>query len=96
MKIVTLGIDLAKTVFAIHGVDERGKVVLKKQLRREQMAAFFANLPHCLIGMEACGSAHYWARKLQEYGHTVRLIAPCQWPTILTQYWPLILTHPPH
>ena len=76
MKIVTLGIDLAKTVFAIHGVDERGKVVLKKQLRREQMAAFFANLPHCLIGMEACGSAHYWARKLQEYGHTVRLIAP--------------------
>ncbi len=59
MKMVTLGMDLAKTVFAIHGVDERGKVGLKKQLRREQMTIFFANLPHCLIGMEACGSAHW-------------------------------------
>ncbi|WP_296223555.1 IS110 family transposase [Ralstonia sp. UBA689] len=76
MKITTIGIDLAKTVFAIHGVNEHGRVVLKKMLRRDQMAAFFANLPVCLIGMEACGSAHYWARKLQSMGHTVRLIAP--------------------
>ncbi len=76
MKITTVGIDLAKHVFAIHGVDERGKAVLRKQLKREQMATFFANLPLCLIGVEACGSAHYWARKLQGYGHTVRLIAP--------------------
>lgn len=74
MKITTIGIDLAKTVFAIHGVNEHGQVVLKKLLRRDQMAAFFANLPACLIGMEACGSAHYWARKLQGMGHTVRLI----------------------
>jgi transposase len=76
MKITTIGIDLAKTVFAIHGVNEHGRAVLKKLLKRDQMAAFFANLPACLIGMEACGSAHYWARKLQGMGHTVRLMAP--------------------
>lgn len=76
MKITTVGIDLAKNVFQIHGVDEHGKVKLKKQLKREQMAAFFANLPACLIGMEACGSAHHWARKLEGMGHTVRLMAP--------------------
>ncbi|MEX3846896.1 IS110 family transposase [Paraburkholderia sp. BR10882] len=76
MKITTIGIDLAKTVFAIHGVNEHGRAVLKKVLKRDQMAAFFANLPACLIGMEACGSAHYWARKLQGMGHTVRLMAP--------------------
>lgn len=76
MKITTIGIDLAKNVFQVHGIDGQGKAVLKKQLRRDQMAAFFANLPHCLIGMEACGSAHHWARKLQELGHAVRLMAP--------------------
>ncbi|MEM7360267.1 MAG: IS110 family transposase [Pseudomonadota bacterium] len=76
MKITTVGIDLAKDVFQIHGVDAQGQVVLKKQLRRVQMASFFVNLPQCLIGMEACGSAHYWARKLQDQGHTVRLMAP--------------------
>lgn len=76
MKITTVGIDLAKNVFQIHGIDEHGKAVLKKQLRRDQMATFFVNLPPCLIGMEACGSAHHWARKLQGFGHTVRLIAP--------------------
>ena len=76
MKITTVGIDLAKNVIQVHGVDERGKTVLKKQLKRDQVAAFFANLPPCLIGMEACGSAHHWARKLQAFGHTVRLMAP--------------------
>lgn len=76
MKITKVGIDLAKDVFQIHGVDAQGHVVLKKQLRRVQMASFFVNLPQCLIGMEACGSAHYWARKLQDQGHTVRLMAP--------------------
>lgn len=76
MKITTVGIDLAKNVFQIHGVDEQGKAMLKKQIKREQMAVFFVNLPPCLIGMEACGSAHHWARKLQEMGHTVRLMAP--------------------
>ena len=76
MKVTTLGIDLAKNVFQLHGVNEAGKPVLKKQLKREQMAAFLVNLPACLIGMEACGSAHYWARKLQGFGHTVKLMAP--------------------
>lgn len=76
MKVTTVGIDLAKNLFQVHGVNEYGKVVFKKQLRREQFAEFFVNLPPCLIGMEACGSAHYWARKLQEFGHTVKLMAP--------------------
>ena len=76
MKVTTAGIDLAKNVFQVHGVNEHGKTVLRKQLKREQMAPFFANLPTCLIGMEACGSAHHWARKLTSLGHTVRLVAP--------------------
>jgi transposase len=76
MEITTVGIDLAKNVFQVHGINAHGKVELKKQLKRDQMAAFFVNLPVCLIGIEACGSAHHWARKLQSMGHTVRLIAP--------------------
>jgi len=76
MKITTIGIDLAKNVFQAHGVNEHGKTEKKKQLKRGQVAEFFANLPPCLIGMEACGSAHYWARKLEGFGHTVKLIAP--------------------
>jgi transposase len=76
MKITTIGIDLAKDVFVIHGVDAHGKAVQRKQLRRGEMAMFFANLEPCLIGMEACGSAHHWARKLGEFGHTVKLMAP--------------------
>lgn len=76
MKVTTIGIDLAKNVFQIHGVNEHGKAALRKQLKRDQMASFFATLAPCLIGMEACGSAHHWARKLQGFGHTVRLMAP--------------------
>ncbi len=76
MKITTTGIDLAKNVFQIHGVDERGKAVLKKQIKRAQIANFFTNLPICLIGMKTCGSAYHWARQLQEIEHTVRLMAP--------------------
>lgn len=76
MKITTVGIDLAKNVFQVHGVDEHGKAVLKRQLKRDQVAEFFAQLPACLIGMEACGSAHHWARKLGGFGHDVRLMAP--------------------
>jgi len=76
MKITTIGLDLAKVVFQIHGVDERGKVAARKQLKRAEMSKYFANLEPCLIGMEACGSAHYWARKLEGYGHTVKLMAP--------------------
>jgi transposase len=76
MKITTVGIDLAKNVFQVHGIDERGKAVLRKQLRRAQVAVFFGNLPACVIGMEACASAHHWARTLQGFGHTVRPMAP--------------------
>ncbi len=76
MKVTTIGIDLAKNVFQVHGVDERGKAVLRKQLKRAEVATFFANVPACLVGMEACGSAHYWGRKLVGLGHTVKLMAP--------------------
>ena len=65
-----------KEVFQIHGVDERGKTMLRRQLKRNEMAKFFVNLEPCLIGMEACGSAHHWSRKLESYGHTVKLMAP--------------------
>ena len=74
--IKTLGIDLAKNIFQIHGTDSRGKCVLRKRLARNKLAEFIAQLPPCLIGMEACGSAHYWARKFKQMGHTVKLMAP--------------------
>jgi len=76
MNIKTIGIDLAKSIFQVHGVDKRGNVIVNKQLRRTKVLEFFVQLPPCLIGMEACGSAHYWARKLGEQGHEVKLMAP--------------------
>lgn len=76
MTITVIGIDLAKEVFQVHGVDVHGNVRLRKQLRRHQVAPFFANLEPCLIGMEACGSAHHWARLFEQFGHTVKLMAP--------------------
>jgi len=75
-NITTIGLDLAKMVFQVHGADENGRPVVRKKLRRGQMLGFFASLSPCLIGMEACGSAHYWARELQALGHEVRLIPP--------------------
>ena len=74
MKITTLGIDLAKDVFQLHGVDGRGKTVLQKKLGRKQLSGFLAQLPPCLVGMEACAGSHYWARRFQGMGHTVRLM----------------------
>ncbi len=76
MQIVRIGLDLAKHVFQVHGVDARGKVMLRKTLRRDAVARFFANLPDCLVGMEASNGAHYWARVLTDLGHEVRLISP--------------------
>jgi transposase len=77
MSIITVGIDLAKTVFAVHGVNEAGKAVLvKPKVARDQLVALIAQLPPCLIGMEACSGAHHWARLFQQFGHTVKLIAP--------------------
>jgi transposase len=76
MQVVRIGLDLAKYVFAVHGVDSHGKVIVRKTLRRDAVARFFANLPACLVGMEASNGAHYWARVLTDLGHQVRLIAP--------------------
>lgn len=76
MNITTLGIDLAKDVFQLHATDERGKVVLTKRVRRHKLANEVAKLPNCTIGMEACGGAHYWARRFQAMGHTVKLMSP--------------------
>jgi len=74
--ITTIGLDIAKSVFQAHGIDAEGKVVLRRQLKRRYMLAFFEKLPPCLIGMEACASSHHWSRELQALGHTVRLMPP--------------------
>jgi transposase len=76
MNITTIGLDIAKNVFQVHRVDAQGRVVLRKKLRRAEVLGFFANLPICLIGLEACAGAHYWARELMKFGHTVKLISP--------------------
>jgi transposase len=76
MNIKRIGIDLAKQMFQVHGVDSHEQPVLRKKLKREQMLAFFRVMTPCLIGLEACSGAHYWARELQKLGHTVKLIAP--------------------
>jgi transposase len=75
-KITTIGLDLAKNVFHVVCCDEHGKVIRKKILKRSQVLRYFTNLPPCLVGMEACASAHYWARQLKELGHEVKLIPP--------------------
>jgi len=75
-KITTIGLDLAKNVFQVHGIDETDGVVLRKRLRRGQVLTFFTSLPACLVGMEACATAHYWARELRALGHEVRLMPP--------------------
>lgn len=76
MTITTIGLDLAKNVFQVHAVDSDGTVVVRKQLGRNKVLPFFVELPPCLIGMEACGSAHHWARELKLLGHEVRLMPP--------------------
>ena len=75
-QVTTIGLDLAKTVFQVHGVDAAGKVLVRKQLRRGDVLRFFARLSPCLVGMEACATAHHWARELTQLGHTVRLMPP--------------------
>lgn len=76
MKVSTVGLDLAKTVFQVHAVDEAGEVIVRKALRRRQVKPFFERLEPCLIGMEACGTSHYWARELRQLGHDVKLMPP--------------------
>jgi transposase len=75
-QITTLGLDLAKTVFQVHGVDAVGAVTVRRALRRSRVLAFFAKLSPCLVGMEACATAHYWGREIAKLGHDVRLIPP--------------------
>ena len=75
-SITTIGLDLAKKVFQVHGVDAAGKAVVARKLKRKEVLVYFAKLPPCLVGMEACGSAHYWAREIAKLGHTVKLMPP--------------------
>ena len=74
--ITTVGFDIAKSVFQVHGVDAGGQVLIRRQLKRRQVLAFFQKLPSCLVGVEACASSHHWSRELQALGHTVRLMLP--------------------
>jgi len=76
MQISVVGIDLAKEVFQLHGADEKGREIFNKKVSRAKLLHEVAKLPRCLIGMEACGGAHYWARTFRELGHEVRLVAP--------------------
>jgi transposase len=74
--VTTIGLDIAKSVFQVHGVDADGNVVIRRQLKRRYVLAFFEKLPPCLIGIEACASSHHWSRELQALGHNVRLMPP--------------------
>jgi transposase len=76
MNVARAGLDLAKSVFQVHGVDIAGLAVVRRRLARSQLLEFFGRLPACMIGMEACSSAHHWARELTRLGHEVRLIPP--------------------
>ena len=76
MNVTTIGLDLAKSVFQVHGIDAHGKTLITRQLRRGKVLEFFANLPACLVGIEACPSAHHWAREISKLGHEVRLMPP--------------------
>ena len=76
MEVSTIGLDLAKNVFQIHGVDASGRIVIRRAIRRSQVLPFFAKLPPCLVGIEACGTSHHWARELLSLGHDVRLMPP--------------------
>src|SRR6266699_831925 len=74
--VTTIGLDIAKSVFQVHGVDAEGKVIIRRKLKRRYVAAFFQKLPPCLVGVEACASSHHWSRELKALGHTVRLMPP--------------------
>ena len=74
--VATIGLDIAKSIFQVHGVDAGGQVVIRRRLKRRYVLAFFQKLPPCLVGIEACASSHYWSRELQALGHKVRLMPP--------------------
>jgi transposase len=75
-NVITIGVDLAKSVFQVHGVDAEGMTIVRRQLRRGQVLPFFEKLPPCLVGMEACATSHHWAREIEQLGHRVRLMPP--------------------
>ena len=74
--VTTVGLDIAKSVFQVHGIDAKGDAVIRRQLKRRYVLAFFQKLPSCLVGIEACASSHHWSRELTALGHTVRLMEP--------------------
>ena len=74
--VTTIGLDIAKSVFQVHGVDVQGKTIIRQQLKRARVVSFFQKLPPCVVGIEACASSHHWARELRAFGHTVRLMPP--------------------
>ena len=74
--VITIGLDIAKSVFHVHGIDAEGKVLIRRQLKRRFVLAFFEKLQPCLVGIEACATSHHWSRELKELGHTVRLMPP--------------------
>jgi transposase len=74
--ITTIGLDIAKSVFQVHGIDAEGNVIVRRQLKRRQVLVFFHKLPPCLVGIEACASSHHWSREIRALGHTVRLMPP--------------------
>ena len=76
MQVTTIGLDLAKNVFQVHGIDDAGTVIVRRSLRRRQVMPFFSKLEPCLVGMEACGTSHFWARELRAVGHEVKLMPP--------------------
>jgi transposase len=76
MHITTIGLDLAKTIFQVHGIDAEGNVLVRRSLRRSEVINFFGKLTPCIVGIEACATAHHWAREIGSFGHTVRLMPP--------------------
>jgi transposase len=84
-KIVTIGLDLAKSVFQIHAVAEDGRVIVRRALRRSQLLDFFQSLEPCLVGIEACASSHFWANAIGQFGHTVRMMPPAYVKTHLPE-----------
>lgn len=99
-EVSTIGLDLAKNVFQVHGIDAQGKVLVRRQLRRSEVLLFFAKLPPCLVGMEACATAHHWGRELIKLGHTVKLMPPAYVkPNLsrrsgLIEFWPSVRKPP--
>jgi transposase len=93
--VATIGLDIAKSVFQVHGVDVHGKVVVRRQLKRRYVLAFFKKLSPCLVGIEACATSHYWSRELQALGHTVRLMPPAYVKPYLKRQLPNVASHAP-